>query len=32
MATTKRTMDKLTLEGKELDEMYRKYLSSYGNK
>ena len=32
MATTKRTMDKLTLDGKELDEMYRKYLSSYGNK
>lgn len=32
MATAKRTMDKLTLEGKELDEMYRKYLSSYGNK
>ena len=32
MAATKRTMDKLTLEGRELDEMYRKYLSSYGNK
>lgn len=29
---SKRTMDKLTLEGRELDEMYRKYLSSYGNK
>ena len=32
MATPKRSMDKLTLEGRELDEMYRKYLSSYGNK
>lgn len=32
MATPKRPMDKLTLEGRELDDMYRKYLSSYGNK
>lgn len=32
MATSKRPMDMLTLEGKELDEMYRKYLASYGNK
>lgn len=32
MASPKRPMDKLTLEGRELDEMYRKYLSSYGNK
>lgn len=28
----KRNLAELTLEGKELDEMYRKYLASYGNK
>lgn len=32
MANPKRPMDNLTLEGKELDDMYRKYQSSYGNK
>lgn len=28
----KMKVDNLTLEGKALDEMYKKYLSSYGNK
>lgn len=32
MAKGKMHIDDLTLSGKALDEMYRKYLSSYGNK